>query len=596
MVITINWAMVFSYDFRFSTIVKAACSELFSPSPLYPEPEYSDFVSTEGDAQVLEGASFSELDVVRTENNKAQLVTIGRCQRFKNWFFSLLGYPDPRMNRINKYLELVYRKPLELDVGRQLKFYRRLKESGGATVKYGRLSEEILKKLSPDLVDARASYENAKRNPRALTSLQMREFEWMLTVEEESLAEKLGIAPLKAGGGVNCKYIGRGLDERNLVIINTKHPSEIHRIFDEHIIGQRTQPEICCNDPREAGAAATHASERFGFHIVPPTFTNEKNHGIQLFIPDSIAADKAKFDGKLLKDRPLETFSEKELEMLQKKALFNYLVGELDGKDDKLRLVVKDGRIEAVYETDNDNTFPKHHLSTKTDGWTLRKTHAWKNHLWARTPLLETPGIDAILRKITNPKELNLFIIEMQTNYPSLCNPEWGRLLKWRVNVIKAVQMHGLPLSVLGAVYGPEALTPQVGEYVATMEGYFDEPFLTRPRRESIQDHVGQLLEQEESEERKYNDAGRYVPPLQSTYMVEPEHSPSVTSASDGVDRAQTPSSSKSASGGFVDSGVGLLSRGVSLVGWGLGLGLNGLKSAAEGAVVAALDRFAPGD
>jgi hypothetical protein len=442
------------------------------------------------DFDLIYSRSEKELDVA-WDGNTIQLRKVGFFERVVNW---LRGTNPGRINRLKAYVERVYVQPLGMDSGHEKRFYASLRKWTQVKVDFSKLSTPILERLSSHLVSVREALHSIqaqmkefdgemepKERDKAISSLN--QYTWKERRAETELAEELGIGPIGASGGVNGAKFGLGLDGKILTVF--KENGEDHRLFNERLLFQRTQPQVCDNDPRTAGAVAYMASEYFGFSIVPTTMT-DGGVSVQLFLKKTVAADEATLEGYKLKNKPAEKFTDAEIELLQMKAIFNYFTGDLDGKDDKLRLKIDaSGRILEIFETDNDNTFPANSLEKSKDGRTLTKTHAWKRHKWAKKQLdpQRTSKLHNILEKLFSPKQLSSFICNVEDNYPGFFSSERIQQMQERLAVLKMAYQCKLPISELGEIYSAEYLeqhkNPNAAGYLNVIEDY--KPLLVSP-------------------------------------------------------------------------------------------------------------------
>lgn len=371
-----------------------------------------------------------------------------------------------RLTRLGNYLRLAYHEAPSLNPRNLRKFYRLLSknvENWDPT----RISSHILRKISPELdrlyiqrsqVDVflltiarreklrRGNFENQKR------AIQ-REINFITA----QLAEEFGVTPRPIGSGVNGACFARDFNGRPLWVMKSQGVDTRPAWKTEKIIGERTQPEVCQNDPRQAGAVVSIADQFFGFGIVPHTRTDSRGYSYQEFV-NSLDATKARSgsERKLLKDRTL--FSHSELVLLQLKAILNSFTGDLDQKIDKLRYVVDERRmIVSIYETDNDNTFPNAPLTSKD--LQILKKNEWKEHHWAQIPFVPSEKIDEVLSKLFDPRKIQMFISEVSRVYPNFWEGEHRiRLMYERIATIKMCIEFGYTPFQLGVIYGREVL------------------------------------------------------------------------------------------------------------------------------------------
>jgi len=395
----------------------------------------------------------------RLDVKDSALVKLGFFDQFRN-FFSCSRRRE-RLKRLDVYVTQVCAElPSSLDTPQAIEFYRRLSKWTEMKVNLGCLSDGVRGVLSPKLKRVSEAY-RAATSPRCADILasddfsqqpsialeeqvgkpHQRRLKWEAVVAETKLAAALGIGPIEAGSGANGAKFGLGLDGRKLTVIKEKGVDD--RLITERLKFQRTQPDVLQNDPRQAGAIAYMFDEYFGFGLIPPTYTDEMGYSIQLIVGGE-SADKAKIaDGptRMVKLKDKVGFDATELELLQKKAILNFVLCDLDGKDDKLRIEVdENGKIIHIHETDNDNTSPQNPLES---GWkdksTREKNHAWKNHNWARCQFVRYPEseLDRILNALSVPK-VSKFMLESQNTYPNFWTRDRADEMLMRIAFLQA--------------------------------------------------------------------------------------------------------------------------------------------------------------
>lgn len=410
---------------------------------------YRGFIDIGSDTRLLSRNSSDTLDVWVNSRGRVQLRKLSFWERVVLFFYSDLS--EERMCRFRAYINTVYNRPLQIDTDAQKQFYKLLRQKC-KWVDLSKLSPEIIQTLSPALFSASAIAQKALPN-----SLE----HWRACVLEVHLANELGIVPVSAGGGVNNAQFCLGLNGKPLTVIKTQAKDK--RLINERTFGFRTQLEICGHNPLMAGAVAAKADKHFDFCLVPHTDLDSQDHSHQIFVDQTVDASKAKFKGKLLKDRPIEDFDPEELDLLRARAFFNYLIGDIDTKDDKLRMRLDQGKITEIYETDNDNGLPSNPLSSK-DWPTLRKTYFWRKHEWAQhTRCVAEPGsrLREILMRVFDHNQVIAFVDQMNEEFPGFLIGTRLQLLLERIAILKAAVQLKIPLADLGSIYGMECCNPQ---------------------------------------------------------------------------------------------------------------------------------------
>lgn len=444
------------------------------PSPTGVEELDSEWADPNEDLVLLQTCGESSLDVAKTEQG-TRLVKLPLAQRVSR-FFSVRTPPDElqRQARLAEYSTLAYRTvPPFLKPGEKIEFYKCLRS--WKSFDLGLLSREVQFALSDQMRQAHLANEQAERilrqccpagDGRVIPGLEsdweegrnkQTRAQWALRVAETRLAQELGVEPRKIGVGANGALFGFGLDGRKLVIIK---PNAGKPFFNESMIGQRPQLEVCKHDPRVAGAVAYMADVFFGFDLIPPTYTDSDGSSIQLFVDQTESADKVRIHGRLLRDVPRGDFTPEQIESLQLKAVLNYFLGDIDAKDDKLRLQLSgDGEIVRFYETDNDNILPHEELNLEDDAQTLTKTHQWKEHNWASIPLNpNSPRMAKVLAKLFDDRVLEQFMRKVAQEHPKFWTPERLTHMRERVAVIKTCVQLGYAPFHMGVIYGREVL------------------------------------------------------------------------------------------------------------------------------------------
>ncbi len=479
------------------------------------------WLDAQSDFRLVSTKSIHDLDVVESGKGLKlrELTIFERMVRFARVFFGWIGEKEvARKTRFEKYFQLAYTqapkvrfdngirtwKRPDLDVSNpewtklfsQWKeraphikathaFYRALGKC--ENFKLANLTQSVKETLSPEvkeanefLVEAQSVTEDYPYRQRLVSF-----GEWRVNYAEVSLARSLGIEFKEAGSGVNGALFGRGLDGKNRLVIKLNGEDGRPFFMTERIIGQRTQPQVCKHDPRQAGAVAYMADEFFGFGLIPRTFTNREGWSAQEFVPHTIPADKVLIRGQKLEEIPpeqltgtIEVGGERVslLEALQIKALLNFFLGDLDGKLDKTRFQINsDGYADKIYETDNDNVLPHEMLDPSRDGHTLTKTHQWKEHRWAKLPFKVTAGskLHRILTKLLDQTQLGKFKNNVREEFSDFWTNERFLLLQDRIATIRYVVENQLPLSLLAEWYSPEAeISDQTREQIENPRYY----------------------------------------------------------------------------------------------------------------------------
>lgn len=428
------------------------------------------------DLELLNRCDESDLDVdVLLHEGGIALRKLTIWEKIINWF--VCGSTNARLERLAGYVGQAANRYLARNMGLSQdelrKFYQGLRK--WEHIEQTPIKQRLVKSMDSDKTKAKTSYQQACReflaaregldaayrvqNPdqiRAATTLfqrkksNMNRYLWKWKKAEVDYAKEKGIDWVKLGGGVTGTKAGRDCDERTLMVIKTN--SKDPRFINERWIPRhRSQEQVCSNDPRQAEAVAFAASDFFNFDVVPPTYTDENGYSMQLYEDDGVEAHKTSV-------KTWSNYSSEDLERLQLMAVFNYLIGDLDGKDDSWKMILEQGRLIDIVKFDNANSFPEYPLERLRDWLTLRKTYAWKNHRWAQERLNPIPGsrLDRALKRLCNQQNLNDFMLMINETYPGFFTGNRINLFMDRVGLIKAVREMKLPLSELGDIYGRE--------------------------------------------------------------------------------------------------------------------------------------------
>ncbi len=486
------------------------------PCAAVVEEPQSEWANPNEDLVLLQTCGESSLDVAQTDQG-TQLVILPIMQRVSRFFSSSTPQSElDRQARLTEYAHLAYREtprfPMRKDT---IEFYKCLRK--WKSFNLGSLSRDVQCTLSVQMKQAFRANEQAERilrhccpngDGRVIPGLESNWAEgrnkqvraqWDLRVGETRLAQELGVEPKKIGVGANGAQFGFGLDGRKLVIIK---PNAGKPFFNESMIGERPQLDVCKHDPRVAGAVAYMADAFFGFDLIPPTYRDGDGSSIQLFVDQTDSADKVKIHGRLLRDVPKEDFTPEQIESLQLKAVLNYFLGDIDAKDDKLRLQLGgDGEIIRFFETDNDNILPHEELCLEDDACTLAKTHQWKEHNWAGIPFNPNSSKMAkVLAKLFEGRVLDQFVRKVAQEHPNFWTPERLTHMRERVAVIKTCVKLGYAPFHMGVIYGREVLEHEDFYLERQMVEEYMMDEAPHPRAEAFADR---FAEHEEGEEIK---------------------------------------------------------------------------------------------
>lgn len=400
------------------------------------------------DAYLVRQFPQEELEVV-CSNEGLSLKKRGLLDRIKSYF----GGEEKvqRSLRFKKYVDGALCSPrFERDWKEQAIFYTGIEKWNTHRKKEIRhIANVFLGKLAEKCSKLREKYlQTVKKEPSGQKSA--RAF-WAFKKAESDYSEGAGMNPVAATRGISEATFGVSLNGKEKITVCKAKRKDTRRI-NEKTFGLRPQWEVCLNDPRQAESVSFMLDQQFGFDLVPPTDTDENGFSVQLFEPRGVEGHKSAIQKRI-------DLNPEEIEKMQIMALFNYLAGDLDGKDDSWKILFSpEGRIEKVVKYDNGNTFPAVRLNKKKDWYTLRKTFSWKKHEWAKSPLSPQKGghLDQILTKLQDPRQLNRFICEVKEKYPQFWTEDRICLLKERASLILAASRLHLSLEDLGSVYSTE--------------------------------------------------------------------------------------------------------------------------------------------
>lgn len=407
------------------------------------------------DLTLLSNCTVSELDVAEDAQGRIILVQLSKIQRLVNW---ILGENSHRIARLKAYGEqALVATDLGLNRFKTTQYYKSIAGwTTGADVK-----------IQQQYQASKEEYERVlQETPNAKSELAQKKWE-MLYIESQ-LANEFKAA----GSGVNGARLGQGLDGRT-IMVRKDHEKDPRLVNEGTTLIFRSQEEVCRNDPRQAEAVAFEASDFFDFDVVPPTNTDERGHSYQEFVEGGQSAKHAAV-------KTIANLTPDEIEKLQTMAIFDYLIGDLDGHDNNWNVHFDiHGQIQKVVKFDNGNSFPEKPLDKIRDHLTLDKTYAWKAHLWAKQKLNPSSGskLEKILNKLILPENQIEFWVRVQKKYPNFVTTERVKLMSDRIALIAAARSRRLSIADLGEIYHSQDLA--LGETLfgaileATITDYF---------------------------------------------------------------------------------------------------------------------------
>jgi hypothetical protein len=225
-----------------------------------------------------------------------------------------------------------------------------------------------------------------------------------------ALAVRLGVSNSQNSGGATESFVLRDVTGKKLGLYKPINdgPHKIIRILGflaRRLVNINRQVHYCRNGGELSAIysdiASSVASEHFQVNMTPGSLR--------------IQVQEKKIDGLFLTwcnnftDAKHVSFdtppTQKNLELFQKMAAYDYLIGNLDRHTGNW-MVNKEGEIRTI---DNSNCFLD---KNTTDGWSdqniRKKQYAWKTHPFAKYPL--TPDVKKFILEQFTPEKIDSYI------------------------------------------------------------------------------------------------------------------------------------------------------------------------------------------
>lgn len=138
------------------------------------------------------------------------------------------------------------------------------------------------------------------------------------------------------------------------------------------------------------------------------------------------------------------TFSDEELFLFQKFALFDYLIGNLDRHEENWMLIMQEGRLTAIKAIDNENAFPKKHPPEGSIA--ARNMYKWKSLKIAQQPFTEEAL--AFLRSQFTEENKAALLQELTKGSTPFLDEEMQAAFEQRWDTILAVAAGSSPKSL----------------------------------------------------------------------------------------------------------------------------------------------------
>jgi hypothetical protein len=236
------------------------------------------------------------------------------------------------------------------------------------------LSEKVIKILKDGL--------DLEKNPNSLI------------VKEVTLANKLGIAPIKNKGAYGS-LIYRNYRGESIAIYKIAEGSPFPKIFKIVDFFLKKIKNTCQKlylpflEERNLGCAlaevsAYYISQQLGFSLIPDTYIVEfekKKGALQEFVKGYQEAREYLFSN---------TPNEESIVRFQQMCVLDYLIGNLDRHNQNWLVKGEDGQIESIQLIDNGNAFAIQHIPDELGENPIRNQYAWRNYPISKENLRES--------------------------------------------------------------------------------------------------------------------------------------------------------------------------------------------------------------
>jgi hypothetical protein len=253
------------------------------------------------------------------------------------------------------------------------------------------------------------------------------------------LALELGIQPNRNKGANGTTILhsttGKALGVFKVGEKDAPFIIRIKNMFKRILFGQLSHLKSSPLIQPQTEVACFLADTFFGFHLTPPskmTLLGKKKGAFQLFLKDYQEA-KEKID--VFKNPKTKII--KGIDLFQKMAIFDYLIGNLDRHEENwLVKLTEDGSEVSLQELkmiDNANSLMKKNPSVFNKIW-IKSQYKWKHLPLAQQ--LFSPELKEFVQKSFTPEKIEEFIDLLNKKLPQLFDPVIEKLFRQRLLVI----------------------------------------------------------------------------------------------------------------------------------------------------------------
>ncbi|MCE5294227.1 MAG: hypothetical protein LLF94_06395 [Chlamydiales bacterium] len=257
-------------------------------------------------------------------------------------------------------------------------------------------------------------------------------------LEKALLAEQLGVSPTKNKGQTGTALVES--TKGKVAVFKPIHSdtpmtarckNAVKRIFGGqlHYLSHKT------NAQAEAEVAAYLLDRHFDFGLSPASqmvTLDGKEGALQVFIkskdetPFKEAADH--IDAMEAK----EVYTEQEVALFQKMAIFDYLIGNLDRHEENWFVKVVNNEITEIRTIDNANSFLRKNPESADK---IRNQYKWRRFKIAEVPL--TASSKAFIQEQLKSENIDAFVTKLNTELPGFLDKEMTNQLYDRAEVLR---------------------------------------------------------------------------------------------------------------------------------------------------------------
>lgn len=315
------------------------------------------------------------------------------------------------------------------------------------------LTKELESSMSLELGRLRDNKENSPKEKSDETAKLARR------IERAKLAGRLGISS-EANKGQTGTALIRSTSGKKIAVFKPTHPdtplvARCKNAVKRNFGGQLYFLSHKSKAQAEAEVAAYHLDRHFGFGLSPESEMVKlegKEGAFQLFIK---SRDETQFKEAKELVGNLEQKSEyslQELELFQKMAVFDFLIGNLDRHEENWFVKEIGGNISELKTIDNANSFLRKNPSS---GDKIGNQYKWRKLKIADSPLTEQ--MKQFIRETLTSTNIQAFVQKLQQDLPEFLDDEMKHNLYVRVAVLlKAAKEPDFPLYNLGLLITDE--------------------------------------------------------------------------------------------------------------------------------------------